>query len=200
MAAYSDYPVELVGYYEERVNRLLWLIKWLLIIPHAIVLWFLSIPTILTIPVAWVAIIIMGRYPSFLWGYHTGLLRWTWLVNFYSYGAGATDRYPPFSFQSRDDYPADFNIKYPETLSRLSTLVPLAARHTSLDNHLLPGGHSRHTGVLRTCDRTVLRPLSRVVVRHYHGHEPLGVSRQRLWLALGGRIPSLQFRLAPQVS
>ena len=75
MAAYSDYPVELVGYYEERVNRLLWLIKWLLIIPHAIVLWFLSIPTIL-IPVAWVAIIIMGRYPSFLWGYHTGLLRW----------------------------------------------------------------------------------------------------------------------------
>jgi hypothetical protein len=121
MAAYSDYPVELVGYYEERVNRLLWLIKWLLIIPHAIVLWFLSIPTIL-IPVAWVAIIIMGRYPSFLWGYHTGLLRWTWRVNFYSYGAGATDRYPPFSFQSRDDYPADFNIEYPETLSRLSTL------------------------------------------------------------------------------
>jgi hypothetical protein len=122
MAAYSDYPVELAGEYQERVNRVLWLIKWQLVIPHAIVLWFLSIPTILTIPVAWVAIIIMGRYPSFLWGYHTGLLRWTWRVNFYSYGAGATDRYPPFSFQSRDDYPADFNIEYPETLSRLSTL------------------------------------------------------------------------------
>ena len=199
MAAYSDYPVELVGYYEERVNRLLWLIKWLLIIPHAIVLWFLSIPTIL-IPVAWVAIIIMGRYPSFLWGYHTGLLRWTWRVNFYSYGAGATDRYPPFSFQSRDDYPADFNIEYPETLSRLSTLFRwlLVIPHWIIIYFL--GGHSRHTGVLRACDRTVLRPLSRVVVRHYHGHEPLDVSRQRLWLAPGGRIPSLQFRLAPQVS
>ena len=122
MAAYSDYPVKLVGHYEERISRFLWLIKWLLVIPHAIVLWFLSIPTILTIPVAWVAIIIMGRYPGFLWSYHTGLLRWTWRVNFYSYGVGATDQYPPFSFQSRDDYPADLNIEYPETSSRLSTL------------------------------------------------------------------------------
>ena len=122
MAAYSDYPVELAGEYQERVNRVLWLIKWILIIPHGIVLWFLYIPTILTIPLSWLIIIIMGRYPEFLWGYHSGLLRWTWRVNFYSYGAGATDRYPPFSFQSRDDYPADFNIEYPETLSRLSTL------------------------------------------------------------------------------
>ena len=122
MAGYGAYPVELAGEYQERVNRVLWLIKWILIIPHGIVLWFLYIPTILTIPLSWLIIIIMGRYPEFLWGYHSGLLRWTWRVNFYSYGAGATDRYPPFSFQSRDDYPADFNIEYPETLSRLSTL------------------------------------------------------------------------------
>ena len=180
MAAYSDYPVELVGHYEERISRFLWLFKWLLVIPHAIVLWFLSIPTILTIPVAWVAIIIMGRYPGFLWSYHTGLLRWTWRVNFYSYGVGATDQYPPFSFQSRDDYPADLNIEYPETSLTPVHSVPLAAGHTSLDNRLLSRGNSRYIGVLRACDRAVHRPFSRVVVRHRHGHEPLGVSRQCL--------------------
>ena len=52
MVANSGYPVELTGDYEERVNRFLWLIKWLLIIPHEIVIWFLSIPTIVTIPLS----------------------------------------------------------------------------------------------------------------------------------------------------
>ena len=122
MAAYTDYPVDLAGHYEERVNRFLWLIKWILVIPHAIVLWFLSLPTIVTIFLSWLIIIIVGRYPSFLWAYHAGLLRWSWRVNFYSYEAGGTDRYPPFSFESRDDYPADIYIEYPERSSRLTVL------------------------------------------------------------------------------
>lgn len=122
MAASSAYPVELVGEYQERVNRFLWLIKWILLIPHFIVLWFLSIPTIFTTPLAWLAVIIMGRYPSFLWGYHAGLLRWGWRVNFYSYSAGNTDQYPPFSFASSDSYPADVIIEYPERSSRLTGL------------------------------------------------------------------------------
>ena len=122
MSANHDYPVELIGEYQERVNRLLWLIKWILTIPHYIVLWFLSIPIILTVPLSWLIIIIMGRYPEFLWGYHTGLLRWSWRVNFYIYEAGNTDQYPPFSFASRDDYPADFIIQFPESSSRLTAL------------------------------------------------------------------------------
>ena len=122
MAAFSDYPVELVGYYEERINRFLWLIKWILVIPHAIALWFLSLPTIVTVFLSWLIIVIVGRYPSFLWGYHAGLLRWNWRVNFYSYQAGGTGRYPPFSFGSRDDYPADIYIEYPERSSRLTVL------------------------------------------------------------------------------
>jgi len=120
MAASGAYPVELVGAYQERVNRFLWLIKWILLIPHIVVLWLLSLPVIITTPFSWLAVIITGRYPAFLWGYHTGLLRWNWRVNFYSYEAGSTDRYPPFSFQSRDDYPADLIIEYPETSSRLT--------------------------------------------------------------------------------
>ena len=120
MAASGAYPVELVGEYSERVNRFLWLIKWILLIPHFVVLWLLSIPTIITTPLSWLAVIIMGRYPSFLWGYHAGLLRWGWRVNFYSYEAGNTDQYPPFAFGSKDDYPADLVIEYPETSSRLT--------------------------------------------------------------------------------
>ena len=122
MAGYSNYPVDLSGDYEERVNRFLWLIKWILIIPHFIVLWFLSIPIILTVPLSWLLIIIMGRYPQFLWGYHSGLMRWGWRVNFYSYEAGNTDQYPPFSFRSREDYPADLIIEYPESSSRLTAI------------------------------------------------------------------------------
>ena len=121
MAGYSDYPLNLVGEYKEGVNRVLWLIKWILVIPHAILLWVLSIPTVFTLPLSWLIIVITGRYPSLLWNYHTGLLRWGWRVSFYSYGAGNTDQYPPFSFASRDDYPADLLIEYPERSSRLIT-------------------------------------------------------------------------------
>lgn len=120
MAANTNYPVELVGDYTERVNRFLWLIKWLLIIPHIVVLWLLSIPLIVTLPVSWLAVVILGRYPGFLWAYHSGLLRWSWRVNFYSYEAGNTDQYPPFSFGLREDYPADLIIQYPERSSRLT--------------------------------------------------------------------------------
>ena len=123
MAASGAYPVELVGEYQERVNRFLWLIKWILAIPHAIVMWFLSIPIIVTTPLAWLAVVILGRYPGFLWSYHSGLLRWSWRVNFYCYEAGASDRYPPFSFSSNEDYPADLIIEYPESSSRLTGLV-----------------------------------------------------------------------------
>ena len=122
MAANTNYPVELVGDYADRVNRFLWLIKWLLLIPHILVLWLLSIPLIVTLPVSWLAVIILGRNPSFLWNYHSGLLRWSWRINFYSYQAGNTDQYPPFAFQSREEYPADLIIEYPESSSRLTGL------------------------------------------------------------------------------
>ena len=120
MAASGAYPVELIVEYSERVNRFLWLIKWILLIPHIVVLWLLSLPIIITTPVSWLAVIILGRYPTILWAYHTGLLRWSWRVNFYSYEAGNTDQYPPFSFESREDYPADLVIEYPEMSSRVT--------------------------------------------------------------------------------
>ena len=118
----NGYPVQLTGEYQERVNRFLWLIKWFLTIPHNVVLYFLSIPIMVTLPASWLIIVITGRYPAFLWSYHAGLLRWNWRVDFYSYGVGGTDRYPPFSLASRDDYPADIHIEYPEQSARLTVL------------------------------------------------------------------------------
>ncbi len=97
MSAYSAYPVELRGNYEERPNRFLWLIKWFLIIPHYLLLWLISLPIIITVPVSWLLVVVLGRFPLLLWNYHAGLQRWNWRVNFYAYGVGNTDRYPPFS-------------------------------------------------------------------------------------------------------
>ena len=135
MAGYSAYPVDLKGNYKERPNRLLWIIKFILLIPHYICLWFLAIPTIITIPASWLAVVILGRNPRILWSYHSGLMRWSWRVNFYGgwYGgeASSADQYPPFSFQSREDYPADLVIEYPESSSRLTGLFrwPMAIPH-----------------------------------------------------------------------
>ena len=121
MAASYDYPVAVEGEYQERINRFLWLIKWILAIPNWFVLLIFSIPSIVTYPAAWLIIIITGRYPRWLWDYHFGLLRWGWRLNFYAYQMGGTDRYPPFSLGDQD-YPASITIEYPLTSSRLTVL------------------------------------------------------------------------------
>ncbi len=121
MAAFDTYPVAVDGEYQERVNRFLWLIKWLLVIPNWLVLSLFSIPTIVTYPLVWLIIIVTGRYPLSLWGYHFGLIRWSWRMNFYAYQMGGTDRYPPFSLADQD-YPASITIDYPERSSRLKAL------------------------------------------------------------------------------
>ena len=77
------------------LNRWLPLVKWLLVIPHIIVLAFLAIGAVVVIIIAWFAILFTGRYPRPLFDYVVGVSRWALRVSAYS-TLLITDRYPPF--------------------------------------------------------------------------------------------------------
>ncbi|GLW50341.1 membrane protein [Streptomyces sp. NBRC 14336] len=116
-------PVRLTAVLDTPLSRWLWLVKWLLALPHLVVLAFLWIGLVLVSVVAFFAILFTGRYPRPLFDYTVGVLRWSWRVGYYAYGALGTDRYPPFTLAEVPDYPTHFDVAYPEKLSRGLVLV-----------------------------------------------------------------------------
>jgi hypothetical protein len=88
-----DYPDA-----ERDLNRWLPLVKWLLAIPHFIVLFFLSVAAFFAVVVAWFAILFTGRYPRGLFDFVVGVGRWWLRVQAYAILL-VTDRYPPFSLK-----------------------------------------------------------------------------------------------------
>jgi Domain of unknown function (DUF4389) len=117
------YPLALEGRLDEPLSRWLWLVKWLLIVPHVIVLVFLWIAFAVLWLVAMFAIVFTGRYPRGIFDFNVGVLRWTWRVEYYATAAIGTDRYPPFSLGEEPDYPATLSVEYPQQLSRGLALV-----------------------------------------------------------------------------
>jgi hypothetical protein len=88
-----DYPDA-----ETDLNRWLPLVKWLLAIPHYIILFFLGIAAFFAVILAWVAILVTGQYPRALFDFVVGVGRWGLRVSAYA-SLLVTDRYPPFSLR-----------------------------------------------------------------------------------------------------
>ena len=117
-----SYPVSIKGELTEPPGRGWWLLKWLLALPHYILLAFLWIAFVVVSIIAFFSILFTAKYPRGLFDFNVGVMRWSWRVGFYSYSALGTDKYPPFSLRA-GDYPADLEVAYPENLSRGLVLV-----------------------------------------------------------------------------
>ena len=94
----GEYPVRLEVDYDENLSRWLIFVKWLLVIPHLIVLLFLFIAAYVVVFIAFFAILFTGKYPRGMFDFVVGVFRWTVRVNAYGQWL-MTDRYPPFSLK-----------------------------------------------------------------------------------------------------
>ncbi|MGI9606147.1 MAG: DUF4389 domain-containing protein [Acidimicrobiales bacterium] len=142
--AYSS-PVILSASLDRSLSRWKWLVKWILAIPHFIVLAFLWVAFAVLTIAAGVAIVFTARYPKRIFDVNVGILRWTWRVQHYATSGGlGTDRYPPFSFHPMPGDSASLDIALPQRLSRPLVFVKwfLAIPHL-LIVAILSGGSIR---------------------------------------------------------
>ncbi|MSQ11225.1 MAG: DUF4389 domain-containing protein [Dehalococcoidia bacterium] len=141
----ASYPVNIQGTLQVPLSRWLFLLKWLLLIPHFIVLALLFVAFAVSVLITLFAVLFTGKYPCGLFDFNVGVLRWSWRVSFYSYSALGTDKYPPFSLAA-GGYPADLSVEYPQQLNRWLVLVKwlLAIPHFLIVGFFQGGGGIRY--------------------------------------------------------
>jgi hypothetical protein len=144
----AAYPLSVRAFFDQP-GRWLWLVKWLLLIPHYIILAFLWLAFVIVTLIAFFAILFTTRYPKGLFDFNVGVLRWSWRVSYYGYAALATDRYPPFTLADVPDYPARLEVEYPQQLNRWLPLVKwlLAVPQYLLVGALVGSGYAVASGM-----------------------------------------------------
>ncbi|MEJ3747022.1 DUF4389 domain-containing protein [Actinomycetes bacterium KLBMP 9797] len=128
------YPVTLYADREPAPGRWLWLVKWLLLIPHYLVLAVLWLAVVVVTLVAYLVVLFTGRYPAGIYNFNVGVLRWSWRVGYYGYQVLGTDRYPPFALADVPGYPAGLRADGPQPVARWRPLVAwlLAIPHMAI--------------------------------------------------------------------
>jgi hypothetical protein len=91
----KNYPITFNAVYPEKMSRLTTFFRLILIIPHAIILYFLEIAAAVIAFIAWWAILFTGKYPKGMYDFYCGYMRW--MTRFTGYFMLLTDKYPPFS-------------------------------------------------------------------------------------------------------
>ena len=117
-----SYPLTFDVQYPEELSRWLIFVKWLLVIPHLIVLYGLGVAANLITLIAWFVILFTKRYPPELFSFVVSINRWG--ANVTAYTFLLTDDYPPFSWEA-SEYPVTYDVEYPEALSRWLIFVKL---------------------------------------------------------------------------
>ena len=110
--AAAEYPLQADIEHQEEYSRFMPLIKWLLLLPHYIVLFVLGIAALVVTFISFFAVIVTRRYPRGMFEFVVGVHRWAWRVQ--AYLLLMTDAYPPFTLADDPAYPASFEIDYPE--------------------------------------------------------------------------------------
>lgn len=116
----TGYPLRCDVEYPENLSRLLIFVKWLLAIPHFIVLYLLGLIAELFLLIAFFAILFTRKFPRGLFDFVVNVYRWN--ANVVAYAGLLRDEYPPFSWDS-GRYPVTYEVDYPEELNRWMPLV-----------------------------------------------------------------------------
>src|SRR4051794_41606011 len=116
------YPLSVRGFFDQP-SRALWLVKWLLLIPHYIILVFLWLAFWIVTVIAFFAILFTTRYPKGLFDFNVGVIRWSWRGSFFGYSALGADRDTPLPLSHVPHYPPRLGPGDPQPLNRWLPLV-----------------------------------------------------------------------------